>query len=124
MPLNVGQATRLLLLRMRVAKVEPPGDGDHPDHPVTYFQGFSRALDGSWDDNADADIRGTVRVTPEGEVRWTSYSFFQGEERWGSEGVQVGGIRSARGVVGNWFDKWVSLTRWLLFGGDCVVLRC
>jgi hypothetical protein len=90
---------------MRVVKVEPPGADDDPDHPVTYFRGFSRALDGSWDDNADADIRGTVRVTPEGEVRWTSYSFFQGEERWGSEGVQVGGIRSARGVVGNWFDK-------------------
>ncbi|KAK4038244.1 hypothetical protein C8A01DRAFT_37829 [Parachaetomium inaequale] len=104
-PLNAGQATRLILMRMRVAKVEPPGVGDHPDHPVTHFKGFSRALDGSWDDNADADIRGTVRVTPEGEVRWTSYSIFQGEERWKSEGVQIGGVRSARGVVGTWFDK-------------------
>lgn len=27
------------------------------------------------------------------------------EERWRSEGVQVGGLRSARGVLGNWFDK-------------------
>jgi hypothetical protein len=106
-PLNAGQATRLILMRMRVAKVEPPGPGDHPDHPVTHFKGFSRALDGSWDDNADADIRGTVRVTPEGEVRWTSYSVFQGEERWKSEGVQIGGVRSARGVVGTWFDKCV-----------------
>ncbi|KAH6856798.1 hypothetical protein B0I37DRAFT_403282 [Chaetomium sp. MPI-CAGE-AT-0009] len=104
-PLDVGQATRLILMRIRVAKVEPPGPGDHPDHPVTHFTGFSRALDGSWEDNADASIRGTARVTPEGEVRWTSYSVFQGEERWKSEGVQIGGIKSARGVVGTWFDK-------------------
>ncbi|KAH0037062.1 hypothetical protein KCU78_g1789, partial [Aureobasidium melanogenum] len=27
------------------------------------------------------------------------------EERWRSEGIQVGGIRSGRGVLGNWFDK-------------------
>lgn len=94
-------------MRMRVTKVEPPGAADHPDHPVTHFTGFSRALDGTWDDNADSDLRGTVRTTKEGEVRWTSYSVFDGEERWKSEGVQVGGRRSARGVVGNWFDKWV-----------------
>lgn len=27
------------------------------------------------------------------------------EERWKSEGIQVGGPRSARGVLGTWFDK-------------------
>ena len=46
-----------------------------------------------------------MRLTKEGEVRWTTISIFHGEERWRSEGVQVGGVRSARGVVGNWFDK-------------------
>ena len=50
-------------------------------------------------------IRGTVRQTPEGEIRWTTFSIFHGEERWRSEGIQVGGLRSARGVLGNWFDK-------------------
>jgi hypothetical protein len=49
--------------------------------------------------------RGTVRQTPEGQIRWTTFSIFHGEERWRSEGVQVGGLRSARGVLGNWFDK-------------------
>ena len=48
---------------------------------------------------------GTVRQTPEGEIRWTTFSIFHGEERWRSEGIQVGGLRSARGVLGNWFDK-------------------
>jgi hypothetical protein len=27
------------------------------------------------------------------------------EERWRSEGIQIGGPRSGRGVLGNWFDK-------------------
>ena len=30
------------------------------------------------------------------------------EERWKSEGIQIGGVRSSRGVLGHWFDKYVS----------------
>ncbi|KAL2016273.1 hypothetical protein VTK56DRAFT_4017 [Thermocarpiscus australiensis] len=101
-PLNVGEATRVMMMRVRVTKIEPPGVGDHPDHPVVHFNGISRSLDG---ENPDSDLRGTARMTPEGEVRWTTYSIFNGEERWKSEGIQLGGIRSARGVVGTWFDK-------------------
>lgn len=48
---------------------------------------------------------GSVHLTPEGEVRWTTFSIFEGEERWRSEGIQIGGIRSARGVWGHWFEK-------------------
>ena len=44
-------------------------------------------------------------MTKEGEVRWTSVSVYQGQERWRSEGIQVGGVRSSRGVLGHWFDK-------------------
>jgi hypothetical protein len=59
-----------------------------------------------------------VRQTPEGQIRWTTFSIFHGEERWRSEGVQVGGLRSARGVLGNWFDKygapWVPSAKALL----------
>lgn len=53
----------------------------------------------------DFNSKGTVGLTREGEVRWTSVSIFHGQERWKSEGVQVGGVRSARGVIGNWFDR-------------------
>jgi hypothetical protein len=28
-----------------------------------------------------------------------------GEERWRSDGIQVGGARAQRGVIGTWFDK-------------------
>lgn len=48
---------------------------------------------------------GSVRQTPSGDIRWTTFSIFHGEERWRSEGIQVGGLRSGRGVLGNWFDK-------------------
>ncbi len=48
---------------------------------------------------------GSVSETPQGEIRWTTFSVYHGEERWRSEGIQVGGLRSARGVLGNWFDK-------------------
>ena len=51
-----------------------------------------------------------AQMTPEGELRWTTYSIFSGEDRWKSEGIQIGGPRSARGVVGNWFDVYVSVT--------------
>ena len=89
--------------------------------PVVHFRGTSKSLHASWDPNANSRIRGkqvqiqlkcktdhisgTVRQTPEGEIRWTTFSIFHGEERWRSEGIQVGGLRSARGVLGNWFDK-------------------
>lgn len=93
--------------------------------PIVHFAGTSRSLHASWDPNANSKIRGkwaknndlciaaetdaergTVRQTPEGQIRWTTFSIFHGEERWRSEGVQVGGLRSARGVLGNWFDKY------------------
>lgn len=53
----------------------------------------------------DFSSKGTVGLTKEGEVRWTSVSIFHGHERWKSESVQIGGPRSARGVIGNWFDR-------------------
>ena len=34
--------------------------------------------------------------------------FDDSEERWKSEGIQVGGIGSTRGVFGHWFDKLVA----------------
>lgn len=104
-----------------MTRIDPPGSGDEGDEddtdgmdwsnftgerlPVVRFRGTSRSLHASWDPNANSRIRGTVRQTPEGEIRWTTFSIFHGEERWRSEGIQVGGLRSARGVLGNWFDK-------------------
>ncbi|KAK3072109.1 hypothetical protein LTR53_007417 [Teratosphaeriaceae sp. CCFEE 6253] len=120
-PIDTEEAIRLIKIKLQVTKIEPPGSGDEGEEedddgmdwsrfrgerlPVVHFRGNSRSLHASWDPNANSKIRGTVRQTPEGEIRWTTFSIFHGEERWRSEGIQVGGLRSARGVLGNWFDK-------------------
>ncbi|CAM1511555.1 Fc.00g090680.m01.CDS01 [Cosmosporella sp. VM-42] len=103
--LDVGEATRLVMMKVRVTSIEPPGPDDGQELPVVHFKGVSRSLDDLVDDNANSGLRGTVRLTKEGEVRWTTFSVFNGQERWRSEGVQIGGVRSARGVIGNWFDS-------------------
>lgn len=129
--IEVGEATRLILMKIRVTSIEPPGPEDGQALPVVQFKGVSRGLDHSYDTNANSDLRGmiklkgafctrtmrlkftnrlflftgTVRLTREGEVRWTTWSVFNGQERWRSESVQVGGVKSAKGVLGNWFDK-------------------
>ncbi|KAH9897234.1 hypothetical protein F4778DRAFT_744915 [Xylariomycetidae sp. FL2044] len=103
--IDVGEATRLILMLLEITKIEPPGPEDGQGLPVVHFKGVSRSLDDSFDDNANSDLRGYVRLTREGEVRWTTFSIFGGVERWRSESVQVGGVKSAKGVLGNWFDK-------------------
>ncbi|KAK6085708.1 hypothetical protein SCUP515_00815 [Seiridium cupressi] len=112
--ISYGEATRLILMKISVISIEPPGPNDGQALPVVHFKGISRSLDDSWDENANSDLRGTVqikgtvRLTPEGEVRWTTFSLFSGQERWRSESVQIGGVKSAKGVLGNWFDKWAA----------------
>ncbi len=128
-PIATREAFRLIRLQLRVTSVEAPGPDDGQDLPVVHFEGISRSTFMAWDPNANSRIRGTVRQTPGGAIRWTTFSIFHGEvspdhyfrfrgethqpppltrffqERWRSEGVQIGGIRSARGILGNWFDK-------------------
>lgn len=105
-PLKADEATRHIVMRLQVTDILPPGPNDNQDLPVVRFAGASKSLDVSWDPNANSMIRGEVRLTAEGDVRWTTISvFLGGEERWRSEGIQVGGPNSKRGVVGTWFDK-------------------
>lgn len=106
-PLDTEEAIRLITMRLTATKIEPPDPDDGQGLPVVYFTGLSRSMHAGWDPNANSSIRGSVRLTKEGEVRWTTISVFHGEERWRSEGIQVGGVRSARGVLGTWFDKYV-----------------
>ncbi|KAH9979379.1 hypothetical protein BGW80DRAFT_1164495 [Lactifluus volemus] len=48
-------------------------------------------------------LRGTVEMTASGDIRWTLLSFREdGEGKWASEGVQLGGRGSAMGVIGMW----------------------
>lgn len=62
--LDVGEATRLIIMKVHVTEIEPPGEQDGQGLPVVQFEGISRALDGSWDDNANSDLRGTCGALP------------------------------------------------------------
>ncbi|KAI4213289.1 MAG: hypothetical protein LQ351_004030 [Letrouitia transgressa] len=104
-PIGTEEAVRFIVMKVRVIRLSPPGDKDGKELPVAHFQGTAKLVRPLGVGDEGSRLRGMVRLTPEGEVRWTSWSIFNGEERWGSEGVQVGGIGSKRGVIGTWFDK-------------------
>jgi hypothetical protein len=46
------------MMRIHVTSIEEPGPEDGKDLPVVHFQGVSRSLDDSFDNNANSDIRG------------------------------------------------------------------
>ncbi|KAF2795068.1 hypothetical protein K505DRAFT_18528 [Melanomma pulvis-pyrius CBS 109.77] len=105
-PIFTEEALRHIQMRLQITKLEAPGPFDNQTLPIAHFTGKSRSIDMSWDPNSNSKIKGTVQLTPEGEVRWTTISvFYGGEERWRSEGIQVGGLTTRRGVIGTWFDK-------------------
>ncbi|OAF99892.1 uncharacterized protein CC84DRAFT_1190723 [Paraphaeosphaeria sporulosa] len=105
-PITMEEAVRHIMMHLEVTAVTAPGKNDNQTMPVIHFDGKARAVDTNMDANANSSIRGCVRMTPEGEVRWSTVWIFNGhEERWRSEAIQVGGLRSKRGVVGVWYDK-------------------
>ncbi|KAI6713175.1 F-box domain-containing protein [Diplocarpon mali] len=104
-PLQTNEAIRFIIMQLSPTHTEPPGPDDGQALPVVHFEGISRSLYSPWDPNTNSKLKGNVRLTKEGEVRWQITSVYNGEERWCTEGIQIGGINSARGVLGHWFDK-------------------
>ncbi|KAJ9605997.1 hypothetical protein H2200_009846 [Cladophialophora chaetospira] len=108
-PIATREAFRLIKLQLQATRIEEQEGVDErtgrPLLPIVHFNGTSRSTFMAWDPNANSRIRGSVYMTSKGVIRWTSFSIFHGEERWRSEGVQIGGLKSARGILGNWFDK-------------------
>lgn len=94
-----------------MTSIKQPGEEGHHGHGAcVYFEGISRPTPSPWDPNTTSRTRGMVQLTQEGEVRWTMYSVYWGEERWKSEGIQIGGENSRRGVFGFWFEKLVVIS--------------
>lgn len=77
-PLDTDEDTRLIIMKLKSYKVEAPEENDGQALPVVHFRGTSHSTHAHWDPNANSKIRGTVRLTKEGEVRWTSFSVFHG----------------------------------------------
>ncbi|KAL0950721.1 hypothetical protein HGRIS_007497 [Hohenbuehelia grisea] len=70
---------------------------DDPQYPPLYFCGKSRGANGN-----EATVEGNVRMSAEGVVLWRFVSVYDGHTQWSSEGVQLGNVASAMGVIGVW----------------------
>lgn len=62
-PLDVGEATRIIMMKVNVTSVEEPGPEDGQELPVVHFRGVSRSLDDEFDNNANSNIRGKQSVS-------------------------------------------------------------
>ncbi|KAI0271578.1 hypothetical protein BC834DRAFT_450887 [Gloeopeniophorella convolvens] len=98
------EASRLLRLNLRVMSVESnpkviEGLPD-PSRPPITFGGTMRGFNS--DEVLDRAVRGTVRVMEDGNIRWSFVSIYNSHDQWSSEGVQIGDVASAAGVVGAW----------------------
>jgi hypothetical protein len=65
-------------MKIQVTSIEEPGEDDGKDLPVVHFKGMSRSMHASWDPNANSKLLGSVRMTRNGDVRWTTLSIFHG----------------------------------------------
>jgi hypothetical protein len=65
-------------MELLVERISEPGPKDGQDLPIIHFIGTSRSMHTSYDPNASSEIKGTVRLTKESEVRWNSISSYQG----------------------------------------------
>ena len=68
----------MIIMEATADSVEAPGENDGQDFPVVNFVGTSRSIQSPWDPNANSNIKGSVRMTKDGEVRWTTISIYQG----------------------------------------------
>lgn len=48
------------MVKIRVTKIEPPGPEDGQALPVVHFEGLSKSLDSSLDENANSGLTGEV----------------------------------------------------------------
>ncbi len=94
-PIDTDEAIRLITMKISVTKIEQPGREDGQRLPVVHFRGHSSSFEPSLDPNANSKIKGmfsyvsdrdwlmrfavgSVRLTRQGEVRWTTISVYHG----------------------------------------------
>jgi hypothetical protein len=103
---NFEEVVRLVELKLTVIDAQdiPPNyvldrfpDSPYKHHPTLYFTGSSWGIQGN-----EATVIGSVTMSEGGVVRWRFASIANSIVQWSSEGVQIGGIASAFGVIGTW----------------------
>ncbi|KAG6860141.1 hypothetical protein C0995_015246 [Termitomyces sp. Mi166 len=70
--------------------------------PIIHIEGISH---GPHDDPGTHNtriVKGTVRMVKDGAIRWSLTSFNEDAPEWSTEGIQIGCIGSAVGMLGMW----------------------
>ncbi|TFK76733.1 hypothetical protein BDN72DRAFT_829885 [Pluteus cervinus] len=101
------EATKLIEVKLRIVSRQamrfhlPPSTdrlaGPDPRYPPLCFSGSAKGVQGN-----EAVIEGMVRMGVDGVARWQFVSVYDGYTQWSSDGIQVGNVGSAMGVVGVW----------------------
>ncbi|KAG9314698.1 hypothetical protein JVU11DRAFT_5505 [Chiua virens] len=103
---HFSEATRLIELKLylitsdavpKYYTLERFPQSEDAMYPTLYFSGSSFGIHGN-----EATVVGSVYMCDDGVVRWRFVSVREGRMQWSSEGVQLGGIASAMGIVGTW----------------------
>ncbi|KDQ54838.1 hypothetical protein JAAARDRAFT_350988 [Jaapia argillacea MUCL 33604] len=106
---NFQEATRLVETTFRVIEDDAEDEefsfvghpancqADQPSHPAPiHFVGLSHGSHGN-----EATVKGCVKMFGD-RIRWRWVSIYDHHTQWSSDGVQLGQVCSAAGVVGNW----------------------
>lgn len=103
---NFEEAARLIELKLmliddqaipEVYTLDRFPDSPYKHYPTLYFTGSSWGIQGN-----EATVVGSVTMSEGGVVRWRFASISNAQIQWSSEGVQIGGVASAFGVIGTW----------------------
>ncbi|EMD36004.1 hypothetical protein CERSUDRAFT_115937 [Gelatoporia subvermispora B] len=94
------EAVRIVPMRLRAVKYTRPTNPAYPDRPTIHIWGETA---GSGQGHVRR-IKGTVCTIADGSIRWCLTSSVDGgqAEEWTTEGVQLGGVASAMGILGLW----------------------
>ncbi|KAM5541565.1 hypothetical protein V8D89_004755 [Ganoderma adspersum] len=98
---HLQEAVRIISMRLRIKCYSKSEIPEYAHLPTIHFVGETT---GATIHGQPRSLHGTVSVIADGSVRWVLYSSVEGGEmdEWLSEGVQVGGVASAMGVLGLW----------------------
>ncbi|KAI0704395.1 hypothetical protein C8T65DRAFT_653863 [Cerioporus squamosus] len=98
---HLSEAVRIIPMRLRIRSYSPCSIPGYEHLPTIHVVG--ETLRGVMP-GRPRKMHGTVSIIADGSVRWTLYSTVEGgnADEWVSEGIQVGGVASAMGILGMW----------------------
>ncbi|KAI0776991.1 hypothetical protein BD413DRAFT_468416 [Trametes elegans] len=99
---HLAEAVRIVTMTLRITSYERSALPQYAHLPTIHFVGQTT---GGSTSGQPRSVKGSVGIVADGSVRWTvQVTSVEGGEvdEWVMEGVQVGGVASAMGVLGMW----------------------